>query len=200
MHLVDRDRRARRLRVAPALAARRRRSRRNGAASATIDAGRGRRLGRARRPGRPSAAAARRRGPSNLVLVERAGREPRDEHLPHARLVALAHRVAAPVPAVEVADHRDAPRVRRPHGEAHARHAVDPHRVRAEARGRDRDAGLRRADGGRDRRAAAAEGIGVLASPASVRRHRSRSRYGAPVCDRARRTGPAGWMRSQRAR
>ncbi len=71
--------------------------------------------------------------PRATRICKRAGRKPRDEQLPHARLDALAHRVAPPVPAVEVADHRDAPRIRRPHGEADALHAVDPHRVRAEA-------------------------------------------------------------------
>ena len=49
--------------------------------------------------------------------------------------MAQPHRVAAPVPGVEVADHRNAPRIGRPHREAHARHAVDHHRVRAQAVG-----------------------------------------------------------------
>ena len=68
-----------------------------------------------------------------LVLVERAGREPWDENLPHSRLVAQSHRVASPVPGVEVADDGNAPRIRRPHGEAHPRHPVDHHCMRAKA-------------------------------------------------------------------
>ena len=44
-----------------------------------------------------------------------------------------AHRMAAAVPRVEVAHHGDAPRVGRPYRKAHARHAVDFHRARAEA-------------------------------------------------------------------
>ena len=59
----------------------------------------------------------------DLVLVDRAVAERRDEDLPDAGVHALAHRVAAAVPAVEVADDRDAPRVRRPHREVHARGA-----------------------------------------------------------------------------
>ncbi len=38
----------------------------------------------------------------------------------------------APVPAVEIADEADAPRVRRPDREMHALHAVHRHHVRAE--------------------------------------------------------------------
>src|SRR5438067_10001502 len=33
--------------------------------------------------------------------------------------------MAPPVPGIEIADHRNAARVRRPHGKAHAGHAVD---------------------------------------------------------------------------
>jgi hypothetical protein len=43
------------------------------------------------------------------------------------------HRMAAAIPRIEVADHRHAPRIRRPYGKAHARHAVHFHRARAEA-------------------------------------------------------------------
>jgi hypothetical protein len=69
-----------------------------------------------------------------LVFVKRAGSKPRDENLPDAGAVPQPHRVAAAVPTVEIADHRNAPRVGRPDGKAHARHAVDQHRVGAEAR------------------------------------------------------------------
>src|SRR5258708_20747464 len=43
------------------------------------------------------------------------------------------HRVAAPIPAVEIADDGNAARVRRPNGKTHAWHAIHHHRVRAEA-------------------------------------------------------------------
>ncbi len=56
----------------------------------------------------------------------------RNESLPYAGVGSLAHRVAAAVPAIEVAHDRDARRIRRPDREMHARHAVAPHRVRAE--------------------------------------------------------------------
>src|SRR6185436_7226352 len=72
---------------------------------------------------------------ADFELVARADPEPRDEHLPDAGLVAPPHWVAAAVPGVEVADHRDALSVGRPHGEAYAAHAVDCHRLRAEGFG-----------------------------------------------------------------
>ena len=59
-------------------------------------------------------------GGDDLVLVGEAGADVGDEHLPDAGVAAEAHGVAAAVPGVEVADHRDAPRVRRPDGEVHA--------------------------------------------------------------------------------
>ena len=59
-------------------------------------------------------------------------RAPGNEDLPHAAFEAHAHRVASPVPVVEVADDADAPRVRGPDGEGHAGDAVDRARVRAE--------------------------------------------------------------------
>ena len=70
--------------------------------------------------------------PRHLVFVEHARADAGDEQLPHARPVALAHRVAASVPAVEVAHDGDALRVRRPDGEAHAGHALHLRRVRAQ--------------------------------------------------------------------
>ena len=44
----------------------------------------------------------------------------------------MTHREEAAVPAAEVAEYADAPRVRRPHGEGDAVDAVDPPGVRAE--------------------------------------------------------------------
>ena len=74
-------------------------------------------------------------GADHLVLVAHARCEPRYEQLPHPRLVAQAHRMAAAVPGVEVADYRDAARVRRPDGEGHALHPVQAGRLRAEPLG-----------------------------------------------------------------
>ncbi len=68
----------------------------------------------------------------DLVLVELALADARQEDLPHAALAALPHHVAAAVPGVEAAHHRNPARVGRPHREARAGDAVDGHRVRAE--------------------------------------------------------------------
>ena len=57
----------------------------------------------------------------DLVLVERALAQLRDEQLPDAGAAALAHRVRPAVPAVEVADDADALGVGRPDGEDDAR-------------------------------------------------------------------------------
>ena len=68
----------------------------------------------------------------DLEFVKRARADVRHERLPHARVGAPLHDVAVPVPMIEVADDADAPRVRRPHREARAAHAVALDRVRAE--------------------------------------------------------------------
>ena len=68
----------------------------------------------------------------DLELVGRALADSGHEQLPAAGLVALAHDVAPPVPQVPFADHRDAPRVRRPHGEGRALRAIEHRRMRAE--------------------------------------------------------------------
>jgi hypothetical protein len=47
--------------------------------------------------------------------------------------MAQAHRMAAPVPDVEIADHRDPPGIRCPHGETHAIDAIDGLQLGAEA-------------------------------------------------------------------
>ncbi len=129
MDLVDRDRRVGALAdgafghpvaVGPAIVRRRCDDRRL----------RGRQFGRARdRIGLLDDAAV---GARDLELVGGAGADARDEQLPDARAVAQPHRVAAPVPAVEVADHRDAARIGRPHREADALDALDRLGLRAE--------------------------------------------------------------------
>ena len=52
--------------------------------------------------------------PADVVLVPRARHHPGHEQLPDAGAAQRAHRVRAPVPVVEVADHADAAGVRRP--------------------------------------------------------------------------------------
>ena len=71
-------------------------------------------------------------GAEDVVLVALARADTRHEQLPDAGRMADAHGMAARVPGVEIADHRDAARVRRPDGEAHAGNAVDGHRLGAE--------------------------------------------------------------------
>ena len=68
----------------------------------------------------------------DLVLVEHALREAGHKDLPDPALCPQAHWMAAPVPAVEIADEADAHRVRCPHGEADAGDALHRHRVRAQ--------------------------------------------------------------------
>ena len=67
----------------------------------------------------------------DLVLVFVAGMRARHEDFPVA-VAAHPHGVAAAVPMVEVADHADAPRVRREHHEGHALDILVPGRMRAE--------------------------------------------------------------------
>ncbi len=61
----------------------------------------------------------------DLVLVGSTDRQARHEQLPDAAVGAQAHGQPAAVPAVEVADHRDAAGIGGPDREAHALHAVD---------------------------------------------------------------------------
>ncbi len=68
----------------------------------------------------------------DLVLVELAGAQLRNEQLPDAGVAAHAHRMVAAVPVVERADDAHALGVRSPNGEAGARDAVDRELVRAE--------------------------------------------------------------------
>jgi hypothetical protein len=67
-----------------------------------------------------------------LVLVECALAEARNEHLPDPHAAMAPHHVAPAVPLVERADHAHTVRVRRPHGEAGARDAIHRPRMRAE--------------------------------------------------------------------
>ncbi len=60
----------------------------------------------------------------DLVLVHRAGAEPRHEQLPDTARSQAAQRVALTVPRVEVSDDADRARVGRPDGEGHAGDAV----------------------------------------------------------------------------
>ena len=67
----------------------------------------------------------------DFVFVTRAGSHAGKEYLPDAGAGVQPHRVAAPVPGVEIADHADAPGIRRPDGEIRARYAVHDGRMRA---------------------------------------------------------------------
>ena len=135
MHLIDRERR-----IVPAGGARapasRRRTMPTASASATIEAvAGGASAARATGSAAPAQPAI---GAENLVFVELARAEARDENLPHAAAVPQPHRMPPPVPGVEVADHRNAARVRRPDREAHARDAIAPSWLRAKAVGNPR--------------------------------------------------------------
>ena len=68
----------------------------------------------------------------DLELVALTFAEPGDEQLPDPRYPAHAHHVAAPVPAIEVADDADPLRVRSPYAEVHPRNAIDFAHVRPE--------------------------------------------------------------------
>ncbi|MCW2609271.1 MAG: hypothetical protein JWM15_517 [Cryptosporangiaceae bacterium] len=63
-------------------------------------------------------------GAEDAELVLRALADAGDEQLPHAGRPERAHRERAPVPVVEVAEHPDAPGVRRPHRERRPRHGA----------------------------------------------------------------------------
>ena len=61
----------------------------------------------------------------DFVFVERAFANARNEQLPNAGRTEMPHRMKPAVPTVEVADHTDPLRVRRPDRETGARHTVD---------------------------------------------------------------------------
>ena len=117
MHLVDADRRVERV---GALALLRRRP--PPPASVPHHAGRGRAQLALQRVGVGLLRQQRgRRRPAARTCRRCAGRDARQEDLPDAALAAQAHRVAAAVPAVEVADHADPRGVGGPHREATCR-------------------------------------------------------------------------------
>src|SRR5512134_114317 len=64
-----------------------------------------------------------------LILVDLAFVNVREEQLPHTAFVATAHRVAATIPCIEVADDADLSRIRGPDGEGGAIYAVNLHRM-----------------------------------------------------------------------
>ena len=68
----------------------------------------------------------------DLKFVNVAIFESWEEQLPDPRAAAHAHRVPAPVPLVEIADHADPPRVGRPDGETDAADPFDGRYVRAQ--------------------------------------------------------------------
>ena len=129
----------------------------------------------------------------DLVFVFVAGARAGNEDFPVA-VAAHAHGVAAAVPEIEIADHADAPRVRREHHEGDAVDAVDAASDARRACRRARDACLRRADGGRDRTGSAESGRRPPARPRGRRSARAGGSAG-----RAQSTGPANrpasWMR-----
>ena len=68
------------------------------------------------------------------ILVARARSETRDEQLPHAGRKAQPHRIPPRIPGVEITDHGDGARIRRPDGEAHTGDAIDRRHVGAKMR------------------------------------------------------------------
>ena len=111
--------------------------------------------------------------PGYLVFVDGACAEVGHEDLPEAAVDALAHLAAPAVPAIEVADDRDAAGVRRPEREKDARDALVHGELRAEPpvelpmRALDQQMIVERAE----RRT---EGVGVKRGERSRRRRRSR--------------------------
>ena len=67
----------------------------------------------------------------DLILIEAARGEVRDEQLEHAGIAEALHHMAAAIPEVEVADDRNTLCVRCPYGERDTIDAVDPDRMRA---------------------------------------------------------------------
>ena len=62
---------------------------------------------------------------ADLKLVIVQSLQSRDEQFPYSRTTAIAHRMAQPVPAIEVTDHTDAFDVGRPDSKQTAIDAVD---------------------------------------------------------------------------
>ena len=130
VHFVDRHRRVERVVLAAAWRSTRRRSTGSVSRSVTMLAVRG-----GTSAAKPYGIALLDDVPAAVLdreLVVRALADAGDEQFPHAAGDVLAHRVAAAIPDVEVADDADALGVRRPDGEVHAGDAVDRAQVRAE--------------------------------------------------------------------
>ena len=72
--------------------------------------------------------------PAYLILVGGTLGHAGQEDFPHPRRAAPAHRVAAAVPGVEIADHRHPFGIRRPDGEMHAPGPLMGHRMGAQLR------------------------------------------------------------------
>src|SRR3984885_7678119 len=68
----------------------------------------------------------------DFELVQIAVVQPGDEELPDSREAAAQHRMRAAIPMIKIADDAYTPRVRRPHTEMHAAHAVDFANVRSQ--------------------------------------------------------------------
>ncbi len=68
----------------------------------------------------------------NLVLIDLAGLQTRDENLPYAGRVAHAHGMATSIPAVEAANHRNTTRIGCPDRKTHTVHAIDAGDLRAQ--------------------------------------------------------------------
>jgi hypothetical protein len=71
-------------------------------------------------------------GRQDFEFVAVAWRNVRREDLPYAAFAPQAHHVAAPIPLVEIAHHRNAARVRRPHREGDTAHAIHLSQMGAE--------------------------------------------------------------------
>ena len=69
---------------------------------------------------------------TQVVLVDRTLAQAGDEALPHPRMFPRSHGVGIGVPAIEVADHRDAFGIRRPYREVRTRLAVHGNEMRTQ--------------------------------------------------------------------
>src|SRR5271166_2910505 len=70
---------------------------------------------------------------NDLVFIDGSFPKARREKLPEPAIDPLAHGVAAPVPLIEIANHGDALRLRRPHSEENSVFAFMSDRMRAKA-------------------------------------------------------------------
>jgi len=68
----------------------------------------------------------------DFEAIQAAGKCLGNRHFPHARCAERVQGMNVAMPAVEIADHRNAPRVGCPHGKARASHAEHLARMRAQ--------------------------------------------------------------------